>query len=194
MNTHKPDIRDQILDSASSIFSRFGFKKTTMDEIARHMRKGKSSIYYYFTSKEEIYEAVIEKEAEQLRREVIRAISLASEPQEKLKAYILARMKTFRKLSNFYDALRNEYLSHLDSVEKIRRKYDREEIHILQDLLQEGIDRKAFNIKDPELAAIAIVTALKGLEVPMFWSENRTYAEDRMEELINILFYGLIKR
>ena len=45
----KTEIRDQIVSTAAQIFSRFGFKKTTMDDIAKGMRKGKSSIYYYFT-------------------------------------------------------------------------------------------------------------------------------------------------
>ena len=70
----KEEIRDQIVSSARQVFSRFGFKKTTMDEIAQGARKGKSSIYYYFTSKEDIYRAVIEKEATILRDEVQKAI------------------------------------------------------------------------------------------------------------------------
>jgi AcrR family transcriptional regulator len=194
MTLVKSDIRDQIIDSASSIFSRFGFRKATMDEIAHTMRKGKSSIYYYFTSKEEIYQAVIEKEAEQLRREVVQAISKALTPQEKLKGYILTRMKAFKKVSNFYDAIRNEYMSHLEFVDKIRQKYDKEEIQLLQGILEEGIEKNVFKVEDPELAAIAIVTALKGLEIPMFWSNKRKDAEERMEDLINIVFYGIVKR
>jgi AcrR family transcriptional regulator len=190
----KPDIRDQILDSASGIFSRFGFRKATMDEIARSMRKGKSSIYYYFTSKEEIYQAVIEKEAEQLRRELIKAISQASTPQEKLKDYILTRMKTLQKVTNFYDAIKNDYLSHLNFIEKIRVKYDREEIHLLQDILQEGVDKQVYRIENPEQTAKAIVIAMKGLEISLFWSGKSRDAEESVDDLLHVLFYGILKR
>jgi AcrR family transcriptional regulator len=193
MQSDKSDIREQIVVAASNIFSKYGFRKTTMDEIAHSMGKGKSSIYYYFVSKEEIYEAVIEREAELLRREVIKSISQAEDPKDKLRSYVLTRMKTFRRVSNFYDAIRTEVVSHLDFIDKIRRKYDREEIHLLQDILEDGVEKAVFRIEDVELTAIAIVTALKGLEIPLFWSDKRKNAEGQMEELLNVLFYGIMR-
>lgn len=193
MATCKLEIRDQIIAAARNIFNRFGFRKATMDEIAQSMGKGKSSIYYYFKSKEEIYEAVIEREAEFLRQEVTKAISQVDDPAEKLKTYVLTRMKTFRKVTNYYDAIRSEVVSHLEVINRIRDKYDREEVRLLQNIIEEGVARKVFHMKDPELASIAIVTALKGLEVPMFWSNKRKDAENNLEELLNVLFYGIMR-
>jgi len=192
--TTRLEIRDQIVETASRIFSKYGFRKTTMDEIARVMGKGKSSIYYYFKNKEEIYEAVIDHETEILRRELIKAISQASTPQEKLHRFVEVRMRIFNKLSNVYDAIRTEVVAHLASIEKFRQKYDREEIHMLQDILQEGVDKGDFRIEDTLLTATAIVTALKGLEVPLFWSGARKDTEERMSDLLDVLFYGILNR
>lgn len=64
----KDQVRNNIIRAAGTIFSKFGFRKTTMDEIARAAGKGKSSIYYYFSSKEEIFEAVVVKEARTLKK------------------------------------------------------------------------------------------------------------------------------
>ncbi|HET6559677.1 MAG TPA: TetR/AcrR family transcriptional regulator, partial [Prolixibacteraceae bacterium] len=51
--TNKKDAnRESILKTAQEIFSKYGYKKTTLDDIANAVRKGKSSLYYYFTSKE----------------------------------------------------------------------------------------------------------------------------------------------
>lgn len=193
MSSEKTDIREQIVLTASNIFSKYGFRKATMDEIAQSMGKGKSSIYYYFVSKEEIYEAVIEREAELLRREVIKSISNSDNPKDKLRNYVLTRMKTFRRVSNFYDAIKTEVVSHLDFIDKIRKKYDREEIHLLQDILEEGVNKNVFRIENVELAAIAVVTALKGLEIPLFWSSKRKNAEEQIEGLLNVLFYGIMR-
>ena len=57
------EVRDKIIKIAALIFSKYGFSKTTVDEIAKAARKGKSTIYYYFKSKEDIFQAVVEKEA-----------------------------------------------------------------------------------------------------------------------------------
>ena len=47
--------RENILRTAREIFSKYGYKKTTLDDIANAVRKGKSSLYYYFSSKEDCF-------------------------------------------------------------------------------------------------------------------------------------------
>lgn len=190
----KEEVKEAIITVARHIFSRFGFRKTTMDEIALASRKGKSSIYYYFTSKEEIFQAVVEKEAELLKTELINAIAEVEDPREKLKVYVMVRMKTINKLANFYNAIKDEYLSHLDFINQIRIKYDKDEIQMVENILEEGVKNNEFQIENTALAAIAIVTALKGMEIPMFWENEEHNLQKRLDDLINILFYGVIKR
>lgn len=194
MLSHQEEARIKIIDIARNIFSHFGFKKTTMEEIALATRKGKSSIYYYFNSKEEIFKAVVEKEADELKTELIKSISATDDPIEKLKIYILTRMRKLKKLTNFYTALKSDYLNHLVFIEEIRKKYDNDEINIIRDILREGVDTGKFSIEDPNLSAMAIVTAMKGLEVPLFISKETSNFEERMNSLLNYLFYGIVKR
>jgi len=190
----KDEVKEAIVNVARHIFSRFGFKKTTMDEIAIASRKGKSSIYYYFASKEEIFQAVVEKEALILRNELKNAILEGDSPAQKLKTHVLVRMRTMEKLANFYSAIKDDYLSHLDFIEKIRRKYDQEEIQMMETILKEGVANNTFEIEDTTLAAIAIVTALKGIEIPLFWGLEEKDIERRLDHLIHILFHGVVKR
>ena len=70
---NKEEYRKKIIKTAGQIFSRYGFKKTTMEEIAKALKIGKSSIYYYYQSKEEIFEAVVLNEANILRNELTTA-------------------------------------------------------------------------------------------------------------------------
>jgi len=56
------DTRNKILSVANKLFSRFGFHKTSMDEIAKIARKAKGSLYYHFASKEELFKEVVSKE------------------------------------------------------------------------------------------------------------------------------------
>jgi len=190
----KDEVKETIVNVARHIFSRFGFKKTTMDEIAMATRKGKSSIYYYFTSKEEIFQAVVEKEALILRKELVHGIHNASSPQQKLKAHVLIRMRSMEKLANYYSAIKDDYLSHLGFIENIRKKYDQEEIQMMENILNEGVKDNIFEIEDTSLAAIAIVTALKGLEIPLFMNVEEKDVERRLDHLIQILFNGVLKR
>lgn len=102
---NKEEFRKKVIQASGQIFSRYGFRKTTMDEIARALKMGKSSIYYYFESKEEIFEAVVLYEANILRNELTTAIKSVDSPIDKMKRYVFVRMKSFEKLSNYYNAI-----------------------------------------------------------------------------------------
>lgn len=190
----KDEVKEAIVNVARHIFSRFGFRKTTMDEIAIASRKGKSSIYYYFASKEEIFKAVVEKEASIMKQELVNAKNETDSPAEKLKKHVLVRMRNMEKLANFYSAIKDDYLGHLDFIDKIRRKYDQEEMQMMENILVEGVNDGMFEIEDTSLAAIAIVTALKGMEIPLFWGVEGKDIEHRLDNLIHILFHGVMKR
>jgi len=194
MISQQEETRSKIVDIARSIFSHFGFKKTTMEEIAQAVRKGKTSIYYYFNSKEDIFKAVVEKEADELLTEIINGLDKLEDPVEKLKYYISTRMKRIKQLKNFYTALKSDYLNQLGFIEEVRKKYDFDEINIITSILQDGIDSGKFTIENPHESAVAIVTAMKGLEIPLFISKGNTNFEDRMNSLIDYLFYGIVKR
>lgn len=191
----KEEVRETILNVAREIFSRFGFHKTTMDDIARATGKGKSSIYYYYKNKEEIFRAVVDREILVLRSKILVAINAGRDPREKLKAYVIERMQGFDNFLNLYHVLKTEFLSHFDFAEQIRKKYDLEEIGIIKNILDEGVDNNEFNIEDTYLTSVAIVTAMKGLEIPLFITNpSENHLEVRLDQLINVLFYGIIKR
>jgi AcrR family transcriptional regulator len=190
----KDEYRTTIILTASKIFSRYGFRKTTMEEISKALKKGKSSIYYYFASKEEIFEAVVLYEANQLRTQLTTAIKEVDSPPHKLRNYIFVRMRAFEKLSNYYNAVFDKNLDHYEFIEKIRARYDREELAMLRLLVYVGKSRGVFEIEDSEYTAMAIQTMLKGLEVPLFWHKREIDINNRLDAILHLIFYGINKR
>jgi AcrR family transcriptional regulator len=191
---NKEEVRKKIIISAGQIFSHYGFKKTTMDEIAKALKIGKSSIYYYFESKEKIFEAVINHEANILRNELTKAIKSVESPVDKMKNYVFVRMKSFEKLANYYNAIFDKNLDHFDFIETIREKYDLEELAILRLLLWHGSRGKVFVVTNSEYTALAIQTTLKGLEVPLFWKKKEVNIESRLNAILDVLFNGILKK
>lgn len=190
----KEEYRKKIVVTAGQIFSRYGFRKTTMEEVARALKMGKSSIYYYFKSKEEIFEAVVLYEANILRNELTTAIKSVESPVDKMKNYVFVRMKAFEKLSNYYNAIFDKNLDHFDFIESIRAKYDREELAILRLILYHGARKNVFNVANSEYTALAVQTTLKGLEVPLFWKKKELNIEERLTAILDVLFNGIIKK
>jgi len=185
---------DLIINVAQKLFAKFGFKKTTVDEIAHSAHITKSSIYHYFSSKEDIFRTVVEKESRIWSQKIKEVINKASTPQEKLRAYILTRTKYLNQLANFYSVLKQEYLEHYSFIERIRKKDLQGEIETVKAILEEGIIKEVFQVEDLELTAFAIVTALKGLEYPWTMEMPMPDIEKRIDLLLTVLFNGLVKK
>ncbi len=188
-------MRENIVSAATEVFSRYGFKKTSMEDIARALRMGKSSIYYYFKGKEEIFQAVVDREANLLRVKVKEILESGLPVTEKLRSYVKMRMDLIKQLSNYMEILKNDDLMNLELTEKFRKKYDDEEITIVKQMLEEGINRNELKVKDLNLSALAIVTAMKGLEIPLVTSTMGVESLNMViDDMLDILFYGIVKR
>jgi AcrR family transcriptional regulator len=191
----KAAVRAQIVQVARKIFTRYGFRKTTMEEIASASRMGKSSIYYYYPSKEDIFKAVVEREATELKEALDKTLHTGEAPIHKLKSYILFRLHHVRTLGNFYAALNDEALSHFEFIMDIRRKFDQDELQVVREILEEGLRDGSFQIHSSEIGAIAIATMMKGLELPLLLSDDhKTDRGELLDDLIRVLLYGIVKR
>lgn len=189
-------VKHKIVGIASNVFSKFGFKKATMEDIAKAAGMGKSSIYYYFKSKEEIFEAVVKKEAAKLSVELEKkVINVNDDPKEKIRNYVFIRMKYLKEMVNFYEALKNDYLANLAFTERIRKKYDKEEQDTIRKILEEGVNQGIFKVNNTKFAALALVTFLKGLETTMIIDEEMDMngLEKNLDDILHILYYGMIK-
>ncbi|MCK7535132.1 MAG: TetR/AcrR family transcriptional regulator [Marinilabiliales bacterium] len=92
-----------------------------MEEISRALKKGKSSIYYYFGSKEEISSKPwFCLKPTSCASQLTTAIKEVDSPPDKLRNYIFVRMRAFEKLSNYYNAVFDKNLDHYEFIEKIR--------------------------------------------------------------------------
>lgn len=187
--------RTAILDASRDLFARFGYKKTTMEDIAMALRKGKSSLYYYFKNKEEIFQAVIELESELLYSKLQEVVKTRGNAADKLRAYVTVRMETIGQLENYQKVLKEDLYGGYEFLGSYKQKGDDLEQGLLKSVLDEGVAANVFQVKDTKLGAIGIVTALRGLEIPLF--RGSANAEDlslQLDNILNILFFGVMKR
>jgi AcrR family transcriptional regulator len=187
--------RNAILDASRDLFARFGYKKTTMEDIAMALRKGKSSLYYYFKNKEEIFQAVIELESELLHTKLQEVVKTGGDAAQKLRNYVTIRMETIGQLENYQKVLKEDLYGGYDFLGSYKQKGDVLEEGLLKSILDEGVAANVFHVKNTKLGAIGIVTALRGLEIPLFRGSSN--AEDlslQLDNILNILFFGVMKR
>ncbi|MCD6570184.1 MAG: TetR/AcrR family transcriptional regulator [Deltaproteobacteria bacterium] len=189
----KAERRVQILKAAEKLFARHGLKKTSMDDIAEAVGLVKTSLYYYFNSKEELFQTVIRHESETLIKRLQAEINKHSSPQRKLRAYFITRMEYLKELVNLSQLTKIAAQELLPLAEEERHRFIETEKKLVLEILEEGSQSNIFEIGDPEFAAVAIIASMRGLEPTLLLYQDRQLSMGDYEAMLNVLFYGILK-
>jgi AcrR family transcriptional regulator len=185
----------EIVDTARALFRKSGFKKTTMGDIARSLGKAKSSLYYYYPSKEDIFEAVIYAEMDELLKDIHHALGKATSSKEKLTAYCRCRLEKLSKLCNLSDALKSEIAELHIVMAEMKSKFDTTHVELVKGILAEGVDNgefKKINEDNIELIAYLMVSSFRGLAVPLMVGQNRSPRLDlQIDSIVDIMVEGI---
>jgi AcrR family transcriptional regulator len=186
--------REKIIEVADKLFGRFGFYKTSMDEIAKIARKAKGSLYYHFSSKEELFKEVVAKEISHLKNELSRIVNDEKiSSKEKIKLYLFTRMEILSKAANYHETIKADLYEHFEFVDDIRTDFEKWEKRVIKELIQEGVDRAEFDLYFTDTDAILEVfqMVLKGLEIPFFVQGKFEKYSPHMDEMMNIIIKGI---
>jgi AcrR family transcriptional regulator len=165
------DKRTQILTAAQKLFQQHGLGRPTMEDVAKAAGMGKSSLYYYFKSQEEIFDAVLEVEIGELMKETIRQMSLQANLLGKLTAFATVKFEMARKRKSFFKAIEEgmdaEALSRFETLKKqVHIRYLQKETVIMQQLFISASTNKEINELNAEQlddAVFIFLSALRGI-------------------------------
>ena len=184
----------EILSTAKTLFAHHGLKKTTMEDIANAMGKGKSTLYYYFIGKIEIFEAVVDEELKNLLRITNQAINLASTAKDKLKAYSRTRARVMEKFHNLSSVVYEDIFNHIGVVLKLKQRHDEIQIDLIKEILNGGVrsgEFKKLAERDIELFSFTLVAAFRGIELPLSASRFVRNCENGPDLLVDIMVDGI---
>lgn len=164
-----------------------------MADIAQAARKGRRTLYMYFTSKEEVFRAVIEVEVKSVADELLKIIEGNQAPDEKLRSYMHYRMKALKQLTIYYDALRQDLMNNLGMIENLRKDYDQQEAGMIKTILDEGVEKEVFAIENTAMVANALVLAIKGFELPVYMGKAGQDHEQMIDPVMDLFYRGILK-
>ena len=188
----KEEKAESILNTAKKMFGRYGPQKTTLDEIANVARVAKATIYNYFGSKERVYLEVLRREANEIIEKISSSVSQEILPRDKVVAFARAKFQYMRQAINILNLDRDGIEKVLPKAESIRSELFEREVDIIRSILEEGVKKGVFCLDNVPLAASAIGHALRGFELNWLVQENEEQIEYHLDELTNIIFYGLV--
>ena len=151
--------RQEILDTAGDLFQRNGYHATSMREIARNVQLQGSSLYAHIASKEELLHNIVHEAADTFLA-AARAVEPSLPPPERLRALVRAHLGVirdrlphatvfFHEWAHLPPELRHELVERRDAYQAIFR-----------DTIDAGVARGDFDVEDPALATLFVLSAL----------------------------------
>ncbi len=187
--------RAKLVDVARQLFAKMGVENTTMNDIALASKKGRRTLYTYFKSKEEIYMAVVESELDILSDVMKRVSEKDIPPDRKIMDLILTHLDAVKEVVYRNGTLRANFFRDIWRVEKVRKKFDSNEMVLFRNVLAEGVEKGVFRIDDIHLTAQLMHYCVKGIEVPHIRGQIGAHLslEERKKYISDIVFQALHK-
>jgi AcrR family transcriptional regulator len=191
------ELRDSILDATERLLARYGYRKMTVEDIAREVGVGKGTIYLHFTSKEEVVLSHVDRIVDRLK-ERLRAIALSGDTAAaRLRSMLITRVIFRFDSVQHYTQNLNDLLAALRPGLLARRaRYYDEEAQILADVLIQGRDAGEFMFTDALSTAYALLHATNAL-LPYNLSTmelgEREEVEERTAAIADLILHGLLR-
>ncbi len=183
--------RTQILSLAKKRFERFGFNKTTVDEIARDATISKRTLYQEFENKGKILEELFMFEALSVRKAILNQINKIDKPTEKLQTYIRLALKYLDQNPFIVDVLHDEsgFFAPLLKDKPDTIEAGIEEIFV--NILKEGVEKGVFRKMEEKVVAHCIFLLFKGLTYGRN-SPDHPFGLNQTNEFIHFIINGVI--
>lgn len=159
--------REKLIEVARQLFAHKGVENTTMNDIAAASDKGRRTIYTYFKNKREIFNAVIERESNQLVEKLI-AVKLSDlSPEEKIREFIKRRFELMAPTAPRHEMLRSFFGRDLKRIERIKRLATAKELEVLDEILAEGVESGTFDPVQARRFPSAVILFFQGADYMM---------------------------
>ncbi len=161
--------RNKLIDVARQLFAKNGLDDTTMNDIAIASGRGRRTLYTYFKSKEEVFEAVVENEMEHMSNRLRLIADKDLEPEDKLVQLVYTHLSLIKEVVIRNGNLRAEFFRNIWLVEKVRKAFDLAEVDIIQKIIMQGIRQGKFDVANIRMSVDIIHYCIRGLEVPYIY-------------------------
>jgi AcrR family transcriptional regulator len=153
--------RKEILLAAEKLFAAKGFFPTTMSEIAQEAQFGTGTLYKYFKSKEDLYFTLIDEKTAEINGSVKAELSKKMSVTERIEKILRIQFEFIERNKDFFriyvsERSRFEWTVKEDLGKGIHEKMVAY-IHLLTQVMKQGIKDGAFKPKDPMDLAHALV-------------------------------------
>jgi AcrR family transcriptional regulator len=171
--------RADILEAARNLYQRYGYKKTTMDEIAKAAGITKPTIYNYFKGKKDILIGLVEWEGSRILERGLSGVSEGAPAEEQLAAMFLATDKFLREDDFLQGIVSRDPDILTPEVVSTAFDFERKIMGAVQAILEKGMEQGTVRKTDARLLSYAIVRLHEAFTFTAFFDLDG-YTQDQV--------------
>lgn len=145
----------KIFETSMQLFAQKGYDATSVEEITATVGVAKGTLYYHFSSKEEIFQFLIEEGVKLLKNSITIKTANLTNSLDKIRAIVLIEIKVLVKYENFMTIILSEIWG-TGARSKMCRNYVFDYIQMIQEIVEEGIEKKEIIESDANVIASGI--------------------------------------
>lgn len=178
---------------ASELMEQYGYRKTSLNDVARKARVGKATLYHYVKNKEELFTLVVKRHLDGYLAQVKAIAARDESPLERLRDYALFLLKYHHDVIQRYGDSVQEIQDKVPLIFKLVKSTKQTEIHLLSHILQDGVREEMFEVSNVESAAALITSACRGMVGQL--CEAPGLPQDKLvNDFLTILLNGIRSR
>lgn len=186
----RDDRRLALLEAARQVVFRFGYRKTSLDDVATEAGVSRATIYNYFPNKDALLRSIIVHELDGLRAAMRDAVDPARAPDVQLRAWLNARYERLGHLKRLYAAFMTIARELIPVADQEFEAFQEEQLVFLRGVVERGVQQGLFRPIDTEALAKALWSALRGLDEGFVY-EDRDELAQAADLLIDTMLRGL---
>jgi TetR/AcrR family transcriptional regulator, repressor for uid operon len=186
---YKKNIKNRIIKSAISTFSKYGYDKSRMDDIAKTAKLSKGTIYLYFKNKEELFNAISERNTNELKNQLSKLFQNSDND-------------LITSIQNFYEDINDqgyrmffEIIAESSRNKKLKQLLYQERRKILDIIIDHLniLKEKGYIGKDTEITEIAygLVSLYDGLKINKFIGIDEDQNKKTWSRIVKTIFTGI---
>lgn len=180
----------KIFETSMKLFAEKGYDATSIEEITATVGVAKGTLYYHFSSKEEIFNFLVEEGIKLLQNSVDIKTAKFTNYIDKIKAIVLIQIKVVVKYEDLIKILLSQFWGN-EARNQICKKHILEYISQIEQIVEEGIEKGEIKKGNPQAIASEIYGLISSCLVYKVRSEKEIEVMKLYKEFENTVIEGL---
>ena len=183
---------ETIYQVALAAFAEFGYRKTTMDDVAGRLHMTKGNLYLYVKNKKDLYHKTVAHALLRWQSKVLEAVERQKDVKRKFFTMCFKAVEYLAQDAELRQVLvRDPDIFPMFPLKDPFHEINRNSVELIKSILKQGIAEKVFRPVDPERISEVIFMVYKMFIIRMYIKTEKQQIHEMFEDTVDLFSLGL---